>query len=262
MALGRGYRGMSRFALGFLDQPAAGGGGAWSPLDFGADLLGWWDAQDNPTITQAGGTVSQWADKSGLGKHLAQNGAQQPAYNATAMGGSRPAIVQTVGNEHLTNTSFSINAAAFTLIGVWYFTTPVNAGGRVASFWAPGQLEYDNASSLLILLTTNSDVDLQTYHNSLTPKTFNTNLSGATPYWIIAEFDGTDERIYVNGALSGSPVACALGTLSASGTFSLGNSPNFNEGYVGGVGELIAVKRSLTSGERTNLASYFARWGF
>jgi hypothetical protein len=51
----------------------------WTPKDLDVDLRGWYDASDLTTITESGGSVSQWNDKSGSGHNLAQaTGAEQP----------------------------------------------------------------------------------------------------------------------------------------------------------------------------------------
>lgn len=53
----------------------------WTPADLGANLLAWYDASDNATITIAGSGVSQWSDKSGNGHHATQsNDAQRPTH--------------------------------------------------------------------------------------------------------------------------------------------------------------------------------------
>jgi hypothetical protein len=55
-----------------------GGGAApppFSPVQLGSSLIAWWDANDDTTITLNGSTVSQIADKSGNGRHLAQSNA-------------------------------------------------------------------------------------------------------------------------------------------------------------------------------------------
>ena len=41
-------------------------GSSWTPSDM-AGLLAWWDGSDASTITESGGLVSKWADKSGNG---------------------------------------------------------------------------------------------------------------------------------------------------------------------------------------------------
>ena len=53
-------------------------GSALSPADI-AGLTLWLDASDTSTITESGGSVSQWDDKSGNGYHVAQaTAARQP----------------------------------------------------------------------------------------------------------------------------------------------------------------------------------------
>jgi hypothetical protein len=67
--------------------PGALGSTPWDPSML-PGLVAWYDAQDDATITQAGGTVSQWNDKSGHGYNVVQGtAANQPAYNATGLNG-------------------------------------------------------------------------------------------------------------------------------------------------------------------------------
>ncbi len=63
----------------------------FNAADYGT-LLRWYDADDASTITESGGSVSQWDDKSANTDHAEQStGANQPAYNATGIN-SRGAI--------------------------------------------------------------------------------------------------------------------------------------------------------------------------
>lgn len=65
----------------------------WTPDLLGSTLKLWLDADDADTITQSGGLVSQWNDKSGNNKHAVQNtGAQQPTYSLTGLN-NKPAVV-------------------------------------------------------------------------------------------------------------------------------------------------------------------------
>ena len=58
--------------------------GDWSPASVAP--LAWYDAADAATIVQSGGTVSQWNDKSGHGRHVAQAiTTNQPAYSGGAV---------------------------------------------------------------------------------------------------------------------------------------------------------------------------------
>ena len=64
----------------------------WQPNSLGSSLALWLDAADASTITLNGSTVSQWSDKSGNGRHLAQSSAAlQPAYVTTAIN-SKPTV--------------------------------------------------------------------------------------------------------------------------------------------------------------------------
>jgi len=58
----------------------------WTPADIDTAL--WLDAADASTITESGGTVSQWDDKSGNALHISQSTAlQQPAYTSNGLNG-------------------------------------------------------------------------------------------------------------------------------------------------------------------------------
>ena len=50
-------------------------GSSFSPADFGSDLKLWLDASDSGTVTQSGGAVSQWDDKSSNGYAFTQGSA-------------------------------------------------------------------------------------------------------------------------------------------------------------------------------------------
>lgn len=57
--------------------------GPWTPANI-SGLAAWYDAQDADTITESLGSISQWDDKSGNGRHASQGtGSQQPTYNTT-----------------------------------------------------------------------------------------------------------------------------------------------------------------------------------
>lgn len=59
----------------------------WTPEDITTAL--WLDAADASTITESGGAVSQWDDKSGNDRHAAQGlAAQQPVYTANGINGN------------------------------------------------------------------------------------------------------------------------------------------------------------------------------
>ncbi|NCC84600.1 MAG: hypothetical protein EOM03_10805 [Clostridia bacterium] len=62
----------------------AAGSQPWTPADITTAL--WLDAADSATITESGGAVSQWADKSGYGRNAAQTvGSYKPALASGAV---------------------------------------------------------------------------------------------------------------------------------------------------------------------------------
>lgn len=58
----------------------------WTPAQI--PTAAWYDAADASTITHSSGSVSQWNDKSGNGRHVSQGtGSAQPTTNARAING-------------------------------------------------------------------------------------------------------------------------------------------------------------------------------
>jgi hypothetical protein len=49
--------------------------------------VGWWDASDASSITQSGGLVSQWNDKSGQNNHATASGTARPTATASGLNG-------------------------------------------------------------------------------------------------------------------------------------------------------------------------------
>lgn len=80
--------------------------GLWTPADITTAL--WLDAADASTITESGGTVSQWDDKSGSGNHLSNaTAATQPIYSSSLFGGLPTLSFTETGQEVLFNGSMT-----------------------------------------------------------------------------------------------------------------------------------------------------------
>jgi hypothetical protein len=60
----------------------------WTPSLISTAL--WLDANDSSTITESGGAITTWADKSGNGRNATADG--NPTYSATGMSTSKPAV--------------------------------------------------------------------------------------------------------------------------------------------------------------------------
>lgn len=75
------------FAQSIFGKYIAAGEGGFTPADI-SDLALWLDASDESTITESGGSVSQWDDKSGNDYHVTQGtGANQPTTGTRTVNG-------------------------------------------------------------------------------------------------------------------------------------------------------------------------------
>src|SRR5258706_12126795 len=97
--------GLSAISFGrsmILNDPLpVSGGAAWTPASVTTAF--WYDASNAGSITQSGGTVSQWNDLSGNARHLTQaTTALQPTYTASALN-SKPGIHFINNNSSTTN---------------------------------------------------------------------------------------------------------------------------------------------------------------
>jgi len=108
------------------------------PPPFKTGLVGWWDAADLSTITESGGKVSQFDDKSGLGNHLVQGtGANQPStglvtrnsLNTLYFAGGNNAVGSWIRKLGFNQTS----AQEFFVVFQPYSTQPL---GGIAGLWS------------------------------------------------------------------------------------------------------------------------------
>jgi hypothetical protein len=87
----------------------------WNPSMISTAL--WLDANDASTITQSGGTVSQWNDKSGNGRNVTQAvDSRRPAYNSTGFN-SRPTLTFDGSTDFLITVAFTV-PTDFTYVAV------------------------------------------------------------------------------------------------------------------------------------------------
>jgi hypothetical protein len=134
-----------RGALGFT-IPHVAGGGAFSPLDL-PGLVAWYDASDTSSITEAGGLVSQWDDKSGNGFHIVQaTGSQQPTTGSHTMNSLNTLYFQPGGTDRMASASNPLSGATACSMGyvakriptgVATYAAPVNGYGGDTDSWYP-----------------------------------------------------------------------------------------------------------------------------
>lgn len=230
----------------------------WTPANITTAL--WLDSNDSSTITQSGGVVSQWDDKSGNARHLSQaTPALRPTYDATGFN-SLPTI-QASSSLLSTNVNVSGFSGGASLWGVaaatMESTTPGN--GRLFSFGQFGvNNDYDSALRAAFILRTGSSNAIYAYR--VNPKS-TANVSLNTPSIFGSVFNGTDHIAYVDGT--------AASAVSSTGNFTsapiLGlfrdNAPGSGALWVGKCSEFILGDTTLSAADRERIEGYLAhKW--
>jgi hypothetical protein len=240
--------------------------GITDPSDI-SDLTLWLDASDTATITESGGAVSQWDDKSSDGRDFAQSTAgAKPTTGATTQNGLN--VINFDGGDYLTRAAFMFNnsrASGGTLFVVWKQTsgsnsrlvgegststaTPMyNFGLNVTTNEVLSQHRTDGNSISTVLSglsanDTNWHVGVWTdTGNSTSPiRTFDTKLDGA---------DGTSNTYQSGGTTL---TTCAIGALVRT---TVGNH------LTGSIAEVVYYDRLLDASEISQVETYLTdKWG-
>lgn len=143
---------MSSVLINPYTVSAAGGPGTWLPDDEAA-LAGWFDAADAGTITESGGLVSAWADKSATGMSLTQGtDANKPTTGATTLNALN--VLTFDGGDRLFDTTATLpdNNPGVTALVVSAWDHAANAGmvlwatnaGASAFSWTLGRTTANN----------------------------------------------------------------------------------------------------------------------
>jgi len=222
-----------RYSPGFLSSTLSS---PWTPADITTDL--WLDAADTDTITESGGDVSQWDDKSGNDNHVTQDtGSKQPTTGTRTQNGLN--VLDFDGNDEM-NKVFAVSqpysvfavAKSDDASGTRFFfgnsdSSPLIYLGHYGSFWR----WYVGAQ-------VNGSATDTNYH------LFSAVADGATSItemWL----DGTSE-------------GTAAGTFDLEGV-TIGESSGFWDGTVS---EVILLGSHPSDAERQKVEGYLAwKWG-
>ena len=232
-----------RLGLG-LGIPYSLGGpkaAAFSPLDLSPTL--WLDASDTSTITEVGGAVSQWDDKSGSNLDLVQaTAANQPTSGTRTLNGlnvldfdgsdwMRPAALSNITQPNTIFTVFDNDNAAVTAYLVDGFG---NAATRHTFHFAFGGYSIFAGSSLLA-------------------GTVDTN-----PHISRSVYDGASSNLFIDGV---STITGNAGSNSFD-MITLGARIDNSSPFDGAIAEIIVVDGTLTAGEIADTEQYLAnKWG-
>jgi hypothetical protein len=232
----------------------------WTPANLTVGPHAWYDAQTWGTITQSGGAVSQWDDRSGNARHVAQyTGA--PAYSPTSFNGL-PGL--SFSNHSLLNTSFGFTGtaeiAAFAAIQIDTGIANNDRALSLARGTVGGDLDYDNTASVALLRVGSSLTTISTLTTATTLTTV--PFTNAVPLIVGTAHTSGVSDMWKNGT-AGSTLATEPTLAFDSGRFAIGsNASDGLETFTGVLGEVIVLSYRPTTTERQKIEGYLAwRWG-
>lgn len=216
----------------------------WTPDEI--TTAAWYDADDAATITESGGSVSQWDDKSGNGNNATQGaGANQPTTGTDTINGVN-AIDFDAFAEYM-NMSVSVAGSTMSMFMVAtksadlsrYVISMTGSQPAFLSNWSSKDFEYYGATPRITLATTTT--------------------TSASILEAVSTSGGTTDT-YLDGSSTGS----VGGQTSFVGKSfeSLGATPGGGSYFNGQIGEVVLMDTLATTDERQKIEGYLAwKWG-
>lgn len=246
----------------------------WTPKLL-PNLIAWYDADDDSTITLNSGKASDWNDKSGSGNHVTQATADRQPTLLTANQNGRDALdfMWTVsggaGRKYMQRgTNFTnITGSKLSVFITTKPTTNWNAYGRAISLTASASTgtagqDWNSTNRIAAILRDASNSNVHSFYNSVGTNTAAVTVGSWSTIGVIV--NGTSHTLRVNGS---------------STTTTLGTTPSFNintltigqnTGEVGTTndtwnsvyGEILICNTNLGTTDRDKIEGYLAwRWG-
>jgi len=224
-------------------------GDAWTPAELPNKAL-WLDAADAASVVLNGAAVSQWNDKSGNGRNVAQaNATYKPNYATASLNGN-PSITFDGSDDYLIgNVPDSVFPANITLIHVFVPLSTASTKGMLQIASALG-------STNPWLLQQQSSTSYKHYVNLdyRITETIATN----SPCISVLTYSGSQWISWLNGT-QGAAYTGSRGSFTGTSLY-LGNG--YNGYWNGRFGEVIATTSSLATEDRQKLEGYLAwKWG-
>jgi hypothetical protein len=223
----------------------------WNPSMISTAL--WLDAADASTITESSGAVSQWNDKSGNGRHLAQADANFRPLLVSNSFNNRPSLQFDGIDDRLANTAVGLpqGASARSLFAVYRPNRTTDSNGIC------GQGGTAATATWYML-------QFREFLGDPYFAGFSRDVGGApaitlAPKLAAAVYSGSNLSLYSTGALVNS-MARALNTTGNS--FQAGSSPASVEHMMGNLAEVVFVSSEVTTATRQRIEGYLAhKWG-
>ena len=241
-----------RLANATLATIGGSAGAAFSPTDISGLEL-WFDASDLSTITDAGGgRVSQWDDKSGNGRDVAQSITNRQPLK-TLDGGFDSIFFDFAASvtDLLTSTSHTINIPNSTIYLVARVSGATGSLRTAISLDGNDLLVTQNATGNGLRYFQNSGVDANIVR-SLSTKFWARCANEATVFGTIEDDDGNTDTDN------------SVGTLASVGTIIFGHNATSGggTGWLGHIHEILVYNSVLSGADQSDVEAYIdGKWG-
>jgi hypothetical protein len=211
-----------------------------SPTEI-AGCVGWWDASDAGSITESGGLVSQWNDKSTAGNHATASSTARPTTGTRSLNGRN--VLDFDGTANAMATSLA-DAATQTVLFV-AVSDVASSSGRLWSYGTTNRGVFSDSGTWAFWRQQTSGAIL-----------FGATASATSPSVACALFTSNSSLTTFGSGAQGTtndPVD------SSGASFNIGKeTTNFFNGYIA---EIVIYNTALTTAQRASVEAYLAaKW--
>lgn len=232
----------------------------WNPSMLGPAL--WLDAADASTITESGGAVSEWRDKSGNNYHATQaNPGNRPVYNSSGFNSKGSINFARSSIHYLATSSITgngISNASLTAIQVIKPGTGWSGGSFMSSI---GTRDLGGSWWSFIRNSNNNEIGFHSQAQYWSGSYLTTN--GAILIDVVSL--GTTHNAWRDGTQIGT-VNRSIGPFTFNNNVPLyigaGSKVNTGEAYLGDIMEVVLVPSAISTDIRQRIEGYLAhKWG-
>jgi len=218
----------------------------WTPAEITTSA--WLDASDSSTITESGGSVSQWDDKSGNGLNVTQGtGSYQPV-----LGTNEIQFDGVDDNLFASGSDFPYGASGAYTAFIVFRSAVSQTNDSIGLITGNGN---SSTANPLICVVANSS--FRTYVDG----TLSSSAWSAdnTRYIGASRFDGAEHETFIDGTSGGTTTA----TQGASGTFYIGGvGGSGTRFFEGAISEMLIFNNAISLSNRQTVEGYLAhKWG-
>jgi len=233
---------------------------AWAPEDLGSSLALWLDADDASTLTLSGSNVTEWRDKSGGGKHVAQGSASQQPTTTTFNG--RTSLSFDGTNDLLENATVGITSGSYSgSFNVFYVATRSGVAGTLLSERSGGVVAISQWANLWGPNYLSSD-GTNLWSNHTISSTVFDQLSSSGGLVVHVHVSGSRDQLWLNGA-SRTVDSGTANSITGPAGFRIGaRELSYGQNWHGKISEVMVTTSSLDSNTRQSIEGYLAhKWG-